>query len=177
MILTSSVMLLGIAWTLASTAQAADVTGGRVPSPREGFAAPGFELNLLGGGSVELSALRGKVVVINLWASWCPPCRAEMPAIQRVYDAHKDRGLEIIAVNTTFQDNEAAAAAFVNEFGLTFPIALDRTGEVSNRYLLRALPTTFFVDAEGVIRKIVIGGPMSEALIRTAVEGLLEGNS
>jgi thiol-disulfide isomerase/thioredoxin len=170
-------MLAALAWTLASTAKAADVTGGRVPSPREGFLAPGFKLDLLSGGSVELSELRGKVVVINLWASWCPPCRAEMPAIQRVYEGYKDRGLEVIAVNTTFQDSEVEVAAFVDELLLTFPIALDRTGEVSNRYLLRALPTTFFVDAEGVIQKIVIGGPMSETLIRTSVEGLLGENS
>jgi thiol-disulfide isomerase/thioredoxin len=122
---------------------------------------------------VQLSGLRGQSVIVNLWASWCPPCRAEMPALERVYKANRDRGLEILAVNTTFQDSEAAAAEFVQEFGLTFPIALDRTGEVSRSYLLRALPTTFFIDRDGVIRKVVLGGPMSETTLQTAVEELL----
>jgi thiol-disulfide isomerase/thioredoxin len=112
--------------------------------------------------------------MINLWASWCPPCRAEMPAIEKVYQAYKDRGLVVLAVNTTFQDNEADAAAFVREFGLTFLIPLDRDGSVSKRYQLRGLPSTFFVDRNGIIRSVVIGGPMSEALIQSNVEGLLK---
>jgi thiol-disulfide isomerase/thioredoxin len=122
---------------------------------------------------VTLSDLRGKAVIVNLWASWCPPCRAEMPALQRVYEANGARGLEILAVNTTFQDSQAGAEEFVREFGLTFPVPLDRTGEVSRSYLLRALPTTFFVDRDGVIRNLVLGGPMSETTIQTAVEELL----
>jgi thiol-disulfide isomerase/thioredoxin len=123
---------------------------------------------------VQLSELRGQPVMINLWASWCPPCRAEMPAIEKVYQAYKDRGLVVLAVNTTFQDNEADAAAFVREFGLTFLIPLDRDGSVSKRYQLRGLPSTFFVDRNGIIRSVVIGGPMSEALIQSKVEELLK---
>jgi thiol-disulfide isomerase/thioredoxin len=134
-------------------------------------------LELLGGGEVVLSEQKGKGVIINLWASWCPPCRAEMPAIQNVYEANRDRGLEVLAVNTTYQDSEQAAADFVAEFDLTFPIPLDRTGSVARQYQLRALPTTFFVDREGVIRNVIIGGPMSEATIQTAVEEILEGGS
>jgi peroxiredoxin len=80
-----------------------------------------------------------------------------------------------LAVNTTFQDSERAAAEFILELGLTFPVPLDRDGTVSRQYLLRALPSTFFIDREGVIRKVIIGGPMSEATIRTAVEEILEG--
>lgn len=164
---------LGSAWIWISAVPAAATTGGEIPSPREGFAAPDFTLELLGGGEVALSELRGKAVVVNLWASWCPPCRAEMPALQSAYEAERDRGLEIIAINTTFQDREQEAQRFVEEFGLTFPIALDRSGTVSRQYLLRALPSTFFIDRDGVIRKVIIGGPMSEATIRTTVEELL----
>jgi len=169
-------MALGLAWIWASAVPAAATTGGLIPSPREGFLAPDFTLELLGGGQVTLSELRGKGVVINLWASWCPPCRAEMPAIQRVYEKTRGRGLEVLAVNTTFQDSERAAADFIQELGLTFPVPLDRSGTVSRQYQLRALPSTFFVDREGIIRKVIIGGPMSEATIQTAVEEILEGD-
>ncbi|MEX0788581.1 MAG: TlpA disulfide reductase family protein [Anaerolineales bacterium] len=173
---TTVVLLAGIGWTWLSSVPASATTHGLTPSPREGFGAPDFQLDLLDAGQVQLSGLRGQVVIVNLWASWCPPCRAEMPALERVYEANRDRGLEILAVNTTFQDSEAAAAEFAREFGLTFLIALDRTGEVSRTYQLRALPTTFFVDREGIIRRVILGGPMSETTIQTAVEELLGGN-
>lgn len=168
-------LLLGLAWIGLSSVPASGKTGGVIPSPREGFSAPDFTLELLGGGQIMLSDLRGKAVVINLWASWCPPCKAEMPAIQNVYEKNKERGLEVLAVNTTYQDSERAAASFINEFSLTFPIPLDRTGTVSRQYQLRALPSTFFVDRQGVIQKVIIGGPMSETTIQTAVEEILEG--
>ncbi len=168
-----ALLLAGGAWTWASAVPASQVTGGQIPSPREGFLAPDFSLELLGGGEITLSDLKGQVVVLNLWASWCPPCRAEMPAINRVYRAYREQGVEVVALNTTYQDSEREAAAFVDELGLSFPVALDRTGEVSRQYLLRALPTTFFIDREGVIQKMVIGGPMRAALIRSTVETLL----
>jgi peroxiredoxin len=98
-----------------------------------------------------------------------------MPAIQRVYESSMGRGLEVLAVNTTFQDSERAALDFTQELGLTFPVPLDRTGSVSRSYQLRALPSTYFVDREGIIRKVIFGGPMSEATIQTAVEQILEG--
>lgn len=169
------VMALSIGWTLLSRVPTAATTNGQPPpSPREGFSAPDFTLDVLGGGQIRLSDLRGKVVLINLWASWCPPCRAEMPAIDKVYKAYKDQGLIVLGVNTTNQDNEAAATAFVKELGLTFPILFDRTGLVSERYSLLGLPSSFFVDRKGVIRSIVVGGPMSETIIRSKVEPLLK---
>src|SRR3990170_1855809 len=82
---TTLVLLAGLVWTFRSAVPASATTGGLTPSPRVGFAAPDFSLDLLGGGQVTLSDLRGRAVIVNLWASWCPPCRAEMPALQRVY--------------------------------------------------------------------------------------------
>lgn len=146
-------------------------------SPNEGFAAPDFTLAALDGGEISLSELRGQVVVLNLWASWCLPCRAEMPAMEAVYQARRDEGLVILAVNSTVQDNEAEAAAFVEELGLTFPILLDREGTVSQRYRLQALPTTFFIDRQGVIREVVPGGPMAESLIESKIGELLAEGS
>ena len=177
-VVSALILLAGTGWTFAARVPAAATTDGAPPpSPREGFSAPDFTLDLMGGGQLSLADLRGSVVIINLWASWCPPCRAEMPALERVHQEAQARGLVIVAVNTTFQDGEAEAAAFAREFGLTFPIVLDRSGAMSNRYLLRGLPSTYFVDRRGVIRSVVIGGPMSEALIRSKVEPLLEESS
>jgi len=169
--------LLGVGglWTFLSRVPPASGAGGAPPaSAREGFSAPDFTLDLLGGGQTTLSKLRGRVVIVNLWTSWCPPCRAEMPAIQAAYVANKSRGLEVVAVNSTVQDSEADAAAFAHELGLTFPIALDRTGAVSARYLLRALPSSFFIDRRGLIRSVVIGGPMSPAVIQSKITDLLD---
>ncbi len=171
--LMAGVLLLGGAWTWLSAVPASSTTGGQIPAPREGFLAPDFTLDLLTGGQAALLDLRGTVVVINFWASWCPPCRAEMPALDRVYEAHRARGLEILAVNTTYQDTEAAATDFAVRNNLSFPILLDRDGSVSARYQLRALPSTYFVDRNGVIRRVVVGGPMSEAVILSTIEPLL----
>jgi cytochrome c biogenesis protein CcmG, thiol:disulfide interchange protein DsbE len=148
-------------------------SAGQIPSPREGFPAPDFTLNTAEGTAATLSAERGQVVIINLWASWCGPCRAEMPALQQVYAANRARGLEVLAVNSTVQDRVPDARAFAQSLGLTFPILLDADGAVGRRYLLRALPSTFFVDRKGVIRTVVFGGPMSVATIQTKIEALL----
>lgn len=168
-----SAAVIGFFWIWLSAAPASATTGGLIPSPREGFPAPDFTLDTLTGDQITLSDLRGMVVVVNLWTSWCPPCRAEMPAIENVYQANKERGLEVLAVNSTYQDSETSAAAFVQELGLTFPILLDRDGSVSNRYQLRALPTTYFIDRQGTIRSVVPGGPMSESLIQSKIADLL----
>lgn len=96
-----------------------------------------------------------------------------MPAIQRVYERHRDDGLVVVGLNVTSQDSQAAAQAFVRQFGITFPIALDRDGTVSDRYELIGLPSTYFIDREGIIRDVIIGGPMSEAVMLANVEELL----
>jgi peroxiredoxin len=171
---TLAVLLLGAGWAWASRVPASVASAGQIPSPREGFPAPDFTLDTLDGQAAMLSAYRGQVVIVNLWASWCGPCRAEMPTLQKVYAANHERGLEVLAVNSTFQDSESDAQAFAQGFGLTFPVLLDRDGAVSQRYLLRALPSTFFIDRKGVIRSVVFGGPMTEAMIQSKVETLLQ---
>ncbi len=166
------VTLLGAGWIWATRAPAAPAQDAAA-SPRAGFKAPDFNLQTLDGQTVTLSSLRGQAVMINLWASWCPPCRQEMPEILRAYEAHRDQGFTVLAVNTTFQDNETDVRAFVREFGLTFPVVLDPTGSMSRRSQLRALPTTFFVDRRGAIQEVVVGGPMSRALIESKVAKIL----
>ena len=144
------------------------------PSPREGFLAPDFTLDTLQGEKVSLSALRGKIVVVNIWATWCPPCRAETPALEKSYEQYKDSGVVILGVDLTNQDLVSDMEAFVQEFHLTYPILLDRDGSVGILYQIKGLPSTFFINREGIIRTVVVGGPMSETFIRSKIEALLK---
>lgn len=168
------VLILGPAWIFLTRPAAGAMAGGAIPSPREGFAAPDFELALLDGGAVRLSDLRGQIVVLNVWASWCPPCRAEMPALQRLHAQRAAQGVVVLALNSTVQDTEADARAFAAELALTFPIALDPSGEATRAYQVRALPSTFFIDRQGIIRLVVIGGPLSPSVLETTVLELLQ---
>jgi cytochrome c biogenesis protein CcmG, thiol:disulfide interchange protein DsbE len=165
-------LIAGISWTFLSMDPSS--AAANVPAPQAGFPAPDFTLSTPEGDTYTLSELKGKAVLLNLWATWCPPCRAEMPAIQKMYDEYKEQGLVILAVNMTSQDNPLNIAPFANEFELHFPILLDETGDISTRYQLRSLPSSYFIDRAGIISEVVIGGPMSEALLRTRIEKILE---
>jgi cytochrome c biogenesis protein CcmG, thiol:disulfide interchange protein DsbE len=174
-LLTISVILLaGLAWIWTSRAVAGETTAGSIPAPRQGFQAPDFSLQNAQGDVVRLSDLRGNPVLVNVWASWCSPCRAEMPAIQRLYQDYQSHGLEILAVNSTTQDSVEKAMAFAQDLGLTFPILFDAEGEVARLHQVQALPSSYFINPDGKIEEVVIGGPMSEALLRVRVEQLLE---
>ncbi len=165
----------GILWTVASRVPSAvGAPLSSSPSPREGFLAPDFTLDTLDGSKITLSELRGKIVVINMWATWCPPCRAETPALEKSYEQYKDSGVVILGVDLTNQDSLSDVQSFVQEFKLTYPILLDRDGSVSNTlYQIKGLPSTFFVNREGIIRTAVVGGPMSETFIRSKIEAML----
>ncbi len=123
--------------------------------PNVGKVAPDFTLMDLDGQPVSLSDFRGRPVMINFWASWCNPCRYEMPIIESVYRDRLDRGLVVLAVS--IDDSPQAAADFIHQGGFTFPVLLDTNKRVANQYRVRPIPTTFFVDGEGVIRDIHIG--------------------
>jgi cytochrome c biogenesis protein CcmG/thiol:disulfide interchange protein DsbE len=126
--------------------------------PLEGQPAPDFTLKTLDGSTVTLSKLQGQPVLINFWASWCMPCRAEMPEIVRAYATHKADGLIVLAINMTFQDSLPEAQAFAKEFHMPFPVLLDDTGAVArDAYRLSVLPMSFFVDRKGVIVHRQIG--------------------
>ncbi|MCC7118226.1 MAG: TlpA family protein disulfide reductase [Anaerolineales bacterium] len=171
MILYTLVAIAGFVWLTLSKDSSAST---QVAAPQVGFIAPDFTLKTPGGESYTLSKLKGKAVLVNLWATWCPPCRAEMPAMQRIYDEYKDRGLIVLGLNMTAQDNPLEIAPFLQKFSLTFPVLLDETGEVGKAYQLRSLPSSYFINREGLISEVVIGGPMAEALLRTRVEEILK---
>ena len=114
-----------------------------------------FSLPLLSGERTSLSSYRGKVVLLNFWATWCPPCRAEMPSMEALYRRFKDQGLEILAVDI---GEDSAVQQYIQNNSFTFPVLLDGDGKVSSQYGIRAIPTTFIIDREGKIISMIRGG-------------------
>jgi len=165
------ILCLGLAW-IAISAESQAPTDRSIPAPRPDFPAPPFSLLSLEGQEVQLADFKGRAVVVNFWASWCPPCRAEMPAFQKIYGEYESKGLVILAVNS--QESHTNAFDFAQSYTLTFPILLDEDGEISNRYRAASLPTTFFINKDGLIREVIYGGPISEANLRIQVEKLLK---
>jgi cytochrome c biogenesis protein CcmG/thiol:disulfide interchange protein DsbE len=171
---TLAVLSLGLVWLGLTAAQTQPTTQGQIPAPRQGFKAPAFSLTTLSGEEVSLDALRGKVVIVNIWTTWCAFCESEMPAFQNVYEAFKmQNDIVILAVNSTAQDDLTAVGQFAARKGLQFAIPLDTDGHVTRLYQVRALPTTFFIDRQGIIRDMVVGGPLTTAMIQSRVAALL----
>ncbi len=121
-----------------------------------GQTAPDFELPNSDGQPVRLTSLRGKPVLLNFWAQWCPPCRTEMPDLDALYQDSQDRGLVVLSINTDDPDR-TAAETFVQDEGLTFPILWDHDKQVYDQYNLKGLPTSYFIDRRGIIRIVQIG--------------------
>ncbi|WP_040402352.1 TlpA family protein disulfide reductase [Alkalibacillus haloalkaliphilus] len=126
-----------------------------------GDVAPNFKLQTLNGEETELADFRGQKIMINFWATWCPPCRAEMPHMQEIHEEYDDEVI-ILAVNATSQEtSHDTVQDFIDELELTFPILMDETGEVNVRYQALSLPTTYFVNTEGELQIPRHVGPLS----------------
>ncbi|TAK03507.1 MAG: TlpA family protein disulfide reductase [Candidatus Manganitrophaceae bacterium] len=136
------------------------LTGMGSKPPQVGGPAPAFRLDSLEGPSMALAEHRGKIVLINFWATWCEPCLKEMPEIEAAYEQHKGEGFVVLGIN--FGEKPKEAEKLVKAVGLTFPILMDRKVEVAERYGVVNLPVTFFIDQEGIIRERVFGGTLTK---------------
>ena len=171
----AAIILVGAIWTII-TPNLANVENEieRVESPVEGNPAPDFQLPDINGFNYRLSDFAGRVVVLNFWASWCTPCKVEMPAFQSAAGEYSIDEVIILGINVTNQDELVNVLAFLEENGITFPVLLDQAGSTSNLYQVFSMPTTYFIDKEGTIRKVIIGGPVSKAAIRAEIKILLD---
>ncbi len=137
---------------------------------RPGEPAPEIDLKTLEGNKVRLSDFRGHPVVVAFWATWCPSCRQEFPALVAAERKHQNVGLKVLGVNSLEQERrEADVREFVTTYSVTFPIALDR-GRYRRAYSIKWLPTTVFIDSAGVIRRVVLGPVSQEILDRGLAE-------
>jgi len=148
----------GAAWSMGARA------------PVVGTSAFDFRLPDLGGQTHALAQYRGKIVLLNFWATWCKPCTSEMPAMQTCYDKLKDDGFVVLAINEL--EDEGKVRQHIQEYGHTFPVLLDRENRVANLYGVYGLPVSVFIDEKGVVQEYIRGGLLTEQKIIEVVERL-----
>jgi cytochrome c biogenesis protein CcmG/thiol:disulfide interchange protein DsbE len=170
----SGCLLFGVSWLTISAVlykPAADVQS---VAPAKGFYAPDFNLDQLDGSSFTLSDHLGQPILLTLWTSWCSPCKAEMPTFNQVYQEMGAENVLVIGVNVTSQDDPAKVKDFVELNNLTFPVVLDTQGEAANLYRLRGFPMNYFINSQGKITDVIIGGPLSAGTVRSIFNDLLQ---
>ena len=166
-LIVAAAVLLPAAAVLALLAYGFTTEPKYIPTPFIAKPAPPFSLPRFDGGVLRLEELRGKVVFLNFWASWCPPCRAEARMLEAAWQKYKNEGAVFVGVN--IQDKEPDARAFLEEFGITYPNVIDRGSRVAIDYGVWGLPETFFIDREGRITYKHVG-----ALGRSTVTAKLD---
>lgn len=162
----TGVLVILIALTLSALAR-------RLPGelPQVDRPLPEFNLPDLNGRAVRLSDYAGQPVLINFWASWCPPCRAEMPDLEALYTEHQAEGLVILAVNSG--ESQSIAAAYAEEYGLSFPVLLDENAALSDQWMINNLPATILVGRDGLVKVIHVGLLRSEQIESAIVPHLI----
>lgn len=139
--------------------------GSRVPTV--GMQAEDFRLTDLAGKEQSLSQYRGKIVLLNFWATWCKPCTTEMPAMQTAYDKLRDKGFVVLAVNEL--EDDANVREHIKQYGHTFPVLMDRDNKVANQFGVFGLPVSVFIDQEGRVQEYIKGGLLTEQKIDDAI--------
>jgi cytochrome c biogenesis protein CcmG, thiol:disulfide interchange protein DsbE len=157
-------LIAGLTWIWVNRLPPGNASAvGALPSaPAVGHPAPDFTLTTVAGETFRLSDLNGTPVVLNFWATWCPPCRSEMPELQA---ASERLAGDVAIIGVDQGETPAQVQAFATQIGITYPIPLDQNAEASRLYRVRSLPTTFFIDRSGVIRQMQIG-PVTEATLK-----------
>ncbi|MBP2242831.1 peroxiredoxin [Cytobacillus eiseniae] len=139
---------------------------------QEGNKAPDFVLKSLEDTNVKLSDLQGKKLILNFWATWCPPCKAEIPHMQEFYATRDKSNVEILAINlTTSEKNSENVKEFMEERNVTFPVLLDEEGDIGTLYQAITIPTSYFIDSHGIIRKKIVG-PMDKEMMNQLIENM-----
>jgi cytochrome c biogenesis protein CcmG/thiol:disulfide interchange protein DsbE len=164
-LITGLVVIVGLmtifGWKLFDSAQ----------SQVESGPAPDFSVSLFDGGQVTLSQLRGQVVVINFWASWCVPCRDEAPILEQAWQRYRDQG--VIFVGIAYLDTDTESLAFLEEFGISYPNGPDIGTTIADEYRIAGVPETFFIAKDGRVADLEIG-PLTETRLETTIETLLQ---
>lgn len=175
------ILVVVVITVLAVVATACGVTRGQAGAAvdvqvgaKVGMRAPDFTLTeFTTGKPVSLSQFRGQPVLINFWATWCGPCRLEMPHLQAAYEQYRDKGFTVIAVDVKFDDGPEVVRAFIDELGLTFPVAKDETGTVEvDLFNVLGYPTSVFIDRDGIIQ-YVHRGPMTKDFVEKKLKDIL----
>jgi thiol-disulfide isomerase/thioredoxin len=162
------VVAVGVAWfTLLQPVQGAPTTA------QMGATAPQIALPVVGGGTSNLAGERGKVVLVNFWATWCEPCKSEMPGLQQLANELQDRPFKLYSVD--LQEDAAQVDAFKRDLGLNLYAVLDQDGDVTRTYGVRALPATFLIDQKGVLRQQRLGPLLGGGADTTWSEAWLAG--
>ena len=161
--------------TLVSVLTSGLVMAGCSPSSAQGVEvgnqAPDFQLQSLDGQTVSLGDLQGKPVLINFWATWCSPCRGEMPYIQEIYEEWSDRGLVVLAIN--IGESSSKAEEFMQSYNLSFTVLLDTKQDVAQKYNIQYIPTTFFIDKDGIIQDKLIGAFQNKTQIENRLSKIM----
>lgn len=146
-------------------------SSGTNQQPVIGKPAPNFKLQSLDGQSISLSDFRGKPVLINFWATWCGPCRIEMPYLQQIYEEWHGKGMVVLTIN--IGESSSQIKEFMQSQGLSLPVLLDKGGSVAQKYNILGIPTTFFLDKDGVIQDKIIGAFQNKAQIEKRLDKIL----
>ena len=159
---------------LLAFAATACASGEGPQPPRVGEVAPPYTAVTLEGDTVTLESLRGRTVLLNLWATWCAPCRHETPFLQSLYEENRDRGFEIVGISMDTRDQKRSVEEFVEEYGVEYTILWDPQMRGMDRYQVLGLPATFLLDEDGIIRWMMYGpvGETSTTFLQ-AIEALL----
>jgi cytochrome c biogenesis protein CcmG/thiol:disulfide interchange protein DsbE len=156
---------LNLAGLIPGGTNATNSASGRPTIAKVGDLAPEFDLKSLTGDEIVLSQLKGRPVIVNFWATWCGPCRQEFPTLVRKFKQYQDQNLVIVGVNYQDENSDDGVRTFMRNTLVNFPIVRDTTEQVGRMYRITGLPTSIFVDRQGIVRNIVVGGPLTDEFI------------